>query len=257
MPGPDSSPQRERKLTIRELPSPNCNDRKDGMAPTYLILHYTVLDGAETEAHFMNPKPDAWGGPVSAHYVVDVDGTITRMVPEDRRAWHAGESCWDGLEDFNSRSIGIEIVNPGHPRGYRPFPVQQMRSVVDLCRDIMKRNGIPAKNVLGHSDIAPGRKIDPGELFDWPLLAATGVGVWPKPEPDDYAQSASWVNDGAALHQALVDAGYDGRQKTGTLVEAFQRHYQPEKFKGRGENAGIADAETAARLRCLIRLRHS
>jgi N-acetylmuramoyl-L-alanine amidase len=246
----------ERKLTIRELSSPNCNDRAGGLAPTYLVLHYTVLDGGETEAHFMNAEPDAWGGPVSAHYVVDIDGTVTRFVPEDRRAWHAGQSRWDGVEDLNSRSIGIEIVNPGHPRGYRAFPAPQMRAVIDLCRDIMKRNNIPAKNVLGHSDIAPGRKIDPGELFDWRLLAQAGVGVWPAPEQSDYIDSASWPGDGQALHKALAEAGYDDRQSTKTLVEAFQRHYQPEKFKGAGEEVGAADAETAARLRRLIRLRH-
>jgi N-acetylmuramoyl-L-alanine amidase len=235
---------------IRELSSPNFNARADGLQPTYLILHYTGTVSAQAaEEHYMNANPSHPGGPVSPHYMVDEQGMVTRFVPEDKRAWHAGVSRFDGLEDFNARSIGIEIVNPGHDNGYRPFPDAQMQAVIALCQDIMSRQPIPAANVLGHSDIAPARKPDPGELFDWVALAKEGIGLWPEPEAADYETSAGWLGNNQQLHRALETAGYDERIDTGTLVKAFQRHFHPERF-GR-----TADAETMARLHCLGRMR--
>lgn len=236
---------------MRELSSPNFNDRKDGAQPRYLILHYTgTLDGREAEDHYMNADPDHHGGPVSPHYMVDIDGTITRFVPEDKRAWHAGRSFWGGITDMNSHSIGIEIVNPGHERGYRPFTEPQMQALIGLCKDIVTRNAIPPQNVLGHSDIAPDRKDDPGELFDWARLADEGIGLWPRPGLADYQAGQGWLDDRAALIDAFTRAGYDPGQTFDVLVTAFQRHYQPDVFAtGR---AGTPDRETVARLHWLL-----
>lgn len=232
-------------MTIIDKPSPNFNDRAVGCVPRYLILHYTnTRDAAEAEDYFMNRVPGT--GPVSAHYMVDEDGTVTRHVAEDKRAWHAGQSFWRGDTDLNSLSIGIEIVNPGDKYGYRAFPPAQMAAVAALCRAVMARHGIAAENVLAHSDIAPARKQDPGELFDWPGLAAQGIGIWPRPlKADFHAADAAW------LKAALVAYGYDPAQDLSVLLMAFQRHFEPEAF---AENAsGTATPRTTARLRALLR----
>ncbi len=190
------------------LPSPN-HDSRDGHSVDMLVLHYTGMRSAE-EALSRLRDPHA---KVSAHYVVDEDGSIYTLVPEDRRAWHAGVSGWRGHANINQRSIGIEIVNPGHEFGYRPFPEAQMQSVITLCREILSRHAIPARNVVGHSDVAPARKEDPGELFDWKRLAEAGVGLWPVPSQPDL------------LAAALAEYGYDmsDRQKA---ITAFQRHFR-------------------------------
>lgn len=157
-------------------PSPNFGERKDGAKPSMIILHYTgTRDLEETYSYLLDPARE-----VSAHYVVDVDGTIMQLVDEKKRAWHAGVSSWEGVTDINSHSIGIEIQNPGHEFGYVPFPQDQIDAVKELCRDIMQRWDIKPKNVLGHSDVAPGRKIDPGELFPWSELEAEGIAQRPK-----------------------------------------------------------------------------
>ena len=170
-------------MALRDMSSPNFNDRADGLAPSYLILHYTEITARETEDRFMNALPTPCGPPASAHYMVDCDGTVTRFVPEDKRAWHAGRSRFDELQDLNSRSIGIELVHPGHTGGCSPYPEGQMAALIILCKEIMARQPIPPGNVLGHSDIAPDRKIDPGEWMDWNRLAQNGIGLWP--DPDD------------------------------------------------------------------------
>ncbi len=244
-------------LKIRELSSPNFNERKGEAKPSYLVLHYTgTATGRDAEDHYMNASPDHPGGPVSPHYMVDLDGAVTRFVAEDKRAWHAGVSRWDGLDDLNSLSIGVEIVNPGHEFGYRVFPAQQMLAVAGLCHEIIARNGIRPADVLAHSDIAPDRKADPGELFDWALLARHGIGVWPKAETQDYQESGQWVGNEDLIRAALAEAGYDARVEVPTLVTAFQRHYQPEVFRQGGE-AGEAGRETLARLHRLQRLRRA
>ena len=149
-----------------EAPSPNWNERK--LPVSMVVLHYTGMQSAEAAlAQLCDPAKE-----VSAHYMIEEDGSVHRLVREDRRAWHAGRSYWRGIRDVNSASVGIELVNPGHEFGYRPFPDAQMEALVPLLADIVQRHDIPRANVVGHSDIAPARKEDPGELFDWDLLAA-------------------------------------------------------------------------------------
>ena len=158
-------------------PSANAGERRNGIRPYLIILHYTGMVSAEKAIEWL-AHPDS---NVSCHYVVDEVGTVTQMVPEDMRAWHAGASHWSGETDVNSASIGIEIQNVGHPNGYPDFPAAQMQSVAALCRDIAKRRNVAPQGVLAHSDVAPGRKIDPGEKFDWAWLAREGVGHWVEP----------------------------------------------------------------------------
>jgi N-acetylmuramoyl-L-alanine amidase len=183
-----------------------------------LVLHYTGMrSAAEAIDRLRDPAAR-----VSSHYVVEEDGQIWRLVPEDRRAWHAGVSFWRGHSVLNDRSIGIEIVNPGHEWGYRPFPALQMAAVCDLCLGVLSRHPIPARNVVAHSDIAPDRKQDPGELFDWAGLAANGVGVWP-------AAIGAPVEDVPA---ALAAIGYRTDLPLPMLLRAFQLHWLPDHLTG-------------------------
>jgi len=165
-------------MNIIEKLSPNC-DSRDGQAIDMLVLHYTGMKSMqEALSRLCDPAAE-----VSAHYMVDEDGTVYRLVPEEMRAWHAGKApltTWRGYTNVNQRSIGIEIVNPGHEFGYRPFPKVQMESVAQLCKEILARHKIPARNVVAHSDIAPSRKEDPGEKFPWKDLAEKGIGLWPR-----------------------------------------------------------------------------
>jgi N-acetylmuramoyl-L-alanine amidase len=170
---------------------------------------------------------------VSSHYMVEEDGTVFRLVPEERRAWHAGISHWRGRRGLNDRSIGIEIVNPGHEWGYRPFPALQMAAVCDLCLEVLARHPIAPWDVVGHSDVAPDRKQDPGELFDWEGLAANGVGLWP----------GVAATPAQARPEALLEAiGYRGDLPLPLLLTAFQRRWRPERVDG------VADAGCLARL---------
>ncbi|MCS6932723.1 MAG: N-acetylmuramoyl-L-alanine amidase [Acetobacteraceae bacterium] len=196
-----------------------------------LVLHYTGMpDEASALSRLTDPAAE-----VSAHYLVAEDGAVIRLVPEERRAWHAGVSHWRGAAGLNGRSIGIEIVNPGHEWGYRPFPALQMGAVSALCRDILSRHPIPPRNVVAHSDISPDRKRDPGELFDWEGLAREGVGLWPRP----WRGTAPPVEEAAAL---LARIGYRADLPLPVLLAAFQRHWRPERVDG------VADAGTMARL---------
>ncbi|WP_084536759.1 N-acetylmuramoyl-L-alanine amidase [Azospirillum halopraeferens] len=201
-----------------------------------LVLHYT---GMPTAAAALARLCDPASG-VSAHYTVDEDGTVYAHVPEDRRAWHAGVSTWRGAGDVNGRSIGIEIVNPGHEFGYRPFPAAQMDAVEGLCRAVMGRHGISAADVVAHSDVAPDRKEDPGELFDWPRLARAGIGLWPMPSREDQGPF-----DAAEVAALLTRAGYDAAAPR--VLLAVQRRYRPAAL------TGVADSETVALLRALVR----
>jgi N-acetylmuramoyl-L-alanine amidase len=236
-------------LNIRDLPSPNHDERPGPV--DMLILHYTGMKTAQAAIDRLR-DPEAQ---VSSHYVVDEDGAVLRLVPEDRRAWHAGLSYWRGHAALNGRSIGIEIVNPGHEFGYRDFPVLQLASVCDLCLAILSRHAIPHRNIIAHSDAAPDRKEDPGERFDWEGLARNGVGVWPFDVPDLGTGAA--VRDTGALHPvraALADIGYrvapEGALDPGlaTILRAFQRHWRPEAVTGQ------ADAGTLVRLQGVLRL---
>ena len=216
--------------TLIEAPSPNQDDRPDGAPVDMLVLHYTGMrSGAEAIDRLRDPAAK-----VSSHYVVEEDGAIFRLVPDHRRAAHAGISHWRGHTALNARSIGIEIVNPGHDWGYRAFPALQMAAVCDLCLDILARHPIPPRNVVAHSDIAPDRKQDPGELFDWEGLARNGVGLWPGADPMAPAEGDTLTLLGAI--------GYRTDLPLPVLVTAFQRHWLP------GRADGIADAATRARI---------
>jgi N-acetylmuramoyl-L-alanine amidase len=231
-------------VKIVDRPSPNFDERAGG-APDAIILHYTDMKTAQ-EALDRLCDPD-FEKRVSSHYLIDIDGTVYRLVPEDKRAWHAGKSYWAGETNMNARSIGIELANPGHTNGYVPFPAAQMSALAELCRGIMIRHNIRPERVLAHSDIAPARKQDPGELFDWEGLAAQGIGVWPDPLKEDFEKAAA-----LDVRAALTTVGYTPDDDLQTVLTAFQRHFHQEIFKT-PEKVGQADIETAARLHCLTR----
>jgi N-acetylmuramoyl-L-alanine amidase len=213
-------------------PSPNHDDRQ-GKIVDLLLIHYTGMESADAALERLLDS----NSKVSAHYLIDEDGQITQLVEEDRRAWHAGEASWAGERDINGCSIGIELVNPGHEFGYRDFPDSQMESLIVLCRDILTRHLIAPSRVLGHSDVAPARKQDPGERFDWARLSRAGIGLWPMNVP--------WIDplpDASALLEQFAIFGYGTEDATlEEIVTAFQRHYRPSSITGRvdGETAGI------------------
>ncbi|MGI9521236.1 MAG: N-acetylmuramoyl-L-alanine amidase [Hyphomicrobiaceae bacterium] len=231
-------------------PSPNVNSRRNGKVPQLLILHYTGLESTERSINVL-ADPICQ---VSCHYVIDEAGRIVQMVPERSRAWHAGVSKWHCETDLNSVSIGIELQNPGHDAGYPDFPAAQVNAVTKLAQDIMSRHVIPAHGVLAHSDIAPRRKMDPGEKFPWRRLAEDGVGHW----VDHASHEAPSRNterdmeDVRAVQSLLARYGYDCPQsgqldaETTIVVAAFQRHFRPALVDGQ------IDAETVATLSLLI-----
>lgn len=236
-------------MTLIEAPSPNFNERK--VPPDILVLHYT---GMQTGQAALERLCDA-AAEVSSHYLVEEDGRIFRLVPEERRAWHAGVSFWKGERDINGRSIGIEIVNPGHEFGYRPFPEPQIGAVIELISDIRSRWDIEDSRIIGHSDVAPARKEDPGELFPWKRLAEAGHGLWVEP-PAAPGEPLSEGAEGAgvfALQAGFTRLGYDCAPSgtfdanTTDIVRAFQRHWRQERVDG------VADGETRARLIALLR----
>lgn len=228
-------------MRIENLASPNFDER-GGVTPSLIILHYTGMETAQAALDRLT-DPDA---KVSAHYTIDEDGTVYVHVAEEKRAWHAGHSFWNGVRDINAHSIGIEIVNPGHEWGYRPFTGAQMKSLVPLCHEIMQRYGIEPENVLAHSDVAPARKSDPGEYFPWHDLASHGIGVWPVASDED-AVKASAID----IERALHDCGYDPRVKLRDKITAFQRHFVPEAFV-HGQEGEVGDGLTRARLYALL-----
>ncbi len=218
-------------MKILQSISPNLNDRS--ISPDMILIHYTDMTSANDALRWMcNPKSN-----VSAHYLIDEAGLIYQMVPEDKQAWHAGESFWQGNEKLNDRSIGIEIANPGHTNGYVPFKELQIETLMRLCEGIMTRWGIPPTRILGHSDVAPRRKQDPGHLFPWKTLADAGLGLWPK--------SSLRGAEGDSILNALSQIGYETISPHHTLL-AFQRHFQPHKVDG------IADEETLSLIQGLL-----
>lgn len=228
-----------------DRPSPNHDARPAGQDVDILLLHYTgMASAAAALERLCDPAAK-----VSAHYCIDEDGTITRLVAEERRAWHAGVAAWAGASDINARSIGIELVNPGHEFGYRAFTEAQMAQLIALCRDILARHPIPPARVLGHSDVAPLRKQDPGELFDWAGLAAAGIGLWPGAAPPrDPLPKTAEVQAGLARFGYAVPRGGRLDAETQAVLSAFQRHFRPWAI------TGTPDAETAGRLEALLRL---
>lgn len=237
-------------MNVIEAPSPNFDART--APPDILVLHYTGMKtGPEALDRLRDPEAK-----VSSHYLVEEDGRVFRLVPEERRAWHAGVSYWKGERNINGVSIGVEIVNPGHEFGYRPFPEAQTEAVIALITDIRTRWRIDDDRIVGHSDVAPERKDDPGELFPWKRLAEAGHGLWVEAAAAPGAPLAEGEESAAvfALQAGFTRLGYDlppsGRFDAATkaVVTAFQRHWRQDRVDG------IADGETRARLIALLRL---
>lgn len=230
--------------------STNFDERRKGVKPSMIILHYTGMATAKDALERLcDPESK-----VSAHYVVEENGRLIPLVEEDKRAWHAGLSYWGGEVDINSHSIGIEIVNPGHEYGYRPFPDKQIEGVIELCLGLIDKYKIKPWHVLGHSDVAPRRKEDPGELFPWEHLATEFVGLWAFSREMDFDAAKALLEDRQVFLDHLVQYGYDPEVSFERLVTAFHRHFYPEKF-AKGEDPETIDLISAARLEALIRLR--
>ena len=234
--------------------SPNHNERAGGARPNMLVLHYTGMPDAESAIRRLCFSASE----VSAHYVVREDGYIVQCVPESRRAWHAGQSAWEGETDINSCSIGIEIVNPGHDNGYPDFPTRQISALIMLCRSIFTRLRIAPERVLAHSVVAPGRKRDPGEKFPWRTIHQSGIGLWVKPAPIVPGPVHAFGENNPAIAEfqemlsrygyAVTPSGHlDGA--TRDVIAAFQRHFRREKIDG------AIDVSTLETLRALLALR--
>ena len=238
------TPEPDSTLVTLYCPSPNFDLREGGRAPDILLLHYTGMESTEGALAWLT-APEA---KVSSHYLVDEQGRVTQLVREEMRAWHAGNSHWAGEDDINSCSIGIEIHNPGHEFDYPDFPKPQMDAVEALCLDIFSRHEIPRQRVLAHSDVAPQRKRDPGEKFNWRRLASAGIGLWVKPEPIGSDDGLGPGDEGAAvraLQTALgkfgygLDAGGSYDEATLSVVRAFQRHWRPDRVDGLANSSTI------------------
>lgn len=241
-------------IDLVQAPSPNFDARRG--PPDMLVLHYTGMQTGEAALARLR-DPDAG---VSAHYLVEEDGRVFQLVPEERRAWHAGRGVWRGEDDVNAASIGIEVVNPGHEFGYRPFPEAQIAAVTALVAAVRDRWTIPDNRIIAHSDLAPDRKADPGELFPWKRLAEAGHGLWFEPAAERVAALTGLLQTGdegigvmvlrAGLHRLGygLKPGPDYDAETETTVRAFQRHWRPARVDG------VADGETRARLVGLLQL---
>jgi N-acetylmuramoyl-L-alanine amidase len=221
-------------MTISDCPSPNFDER--ALPVSMIVLHYTGMPDADGAiARLCSPEAR-----VSSHYVIKEDGEVLRLVDEEARAWHAGKSYWRGITDINSASVGIEIVNPGHEFGYRLFPDEQIAALIPLVADIKARHGIGRGNIVGHSDIAPTRKEDPGELFPWGALANRRLAL---PSPTRDLMDPYWTDAGFTL--ALERFGYDVTDPLKATI-AFQRRFRPERIDG------IVDGECRAKLLALL-----
>jgi N-acetylmuramoyl-L-alanine amidase len=238
-------------LGARVQPSPNHGERADGVTPNMIVLHYTGMSTADSALSWLCNADSQ----VSSHYFVHEDGRVIQLVPEARRAWHAGKSVWAGEADINSRSIGIEIANTGHPGGLPDYPKKQIAAVIELCRDCGHRWSIAPERVLGHSDIAPVRKVDPGENFPWETLCRQGVGHWVKPaalgggrffQRGDSGQPVEALQSMLSLYGYGIDITGEFDEKTWGVVSAFQRHFRPAQIDG------IADSSTIDTLHRLL-----
>jgi N-acetylmuramoyl-L-alanine amidase len=237
-------------------PSPNLDERAGGRAPDMILLHYTGMPTGDAALARLTMAASK----VSSHYLVFEDGRIVQMVPEAKRAWHAGVSSWAGETDINSRSIGIEVVNPGHEFGYVNFPLRQIAAVISLCKSILTRRGpVSADRILAHSDVAPSRKQDPGEKFPWELLSESGIGHWVRAAPLDLDGITLRPSDRGdqvtRMQRTLKTYGYGVEDNghfddaTRDVITAFQRHFRPARVDG------IADPSTLLTLRALVETR--
>lgn len=237
-----------RGFDIQDRPSPSYDNR--GEAVSMIVLHYTGMPSTDASlGRLCNSMSQ-----VSCHYLVGETGNVFRLVNEDRRAWHAGEAHWRGETDINARSIGIELQNPGHQGGYKNFADPQIHMLIDMLRDILSRYDIPARNIVGHAEIAPMRKDDPGERFPWQRLAESDIGLWHGLSTNAGGASVDWSDIAAVteLQEKLIALGFDlvpyGTYSTETeaAVKAFQRHWQ------QGHASGMADQQTVAILDALL-----
>jgi N-acetylmuramoyl-L-alanine amidase len=237
-------------LVIEQCPSGNHGERGNGLIDI-LLLHYTGMpDDAQALNWLCDPRSE-----VSSHYFVHADGRVLALVPEGRRAWHAGASSWGGETDVNSRSIGIEIANAGHPGGLPDYPDAQVEALVELCREVVGRHPIPPHRVLAHSDVAPGRKLDPGERFPWRMLAENGISHWVEPAPivddvtcrlDDVGGRVMTLQRMLALYGYGLEVSGTFDRRTAEVVAAFQRHFRPARVDG------VADRSTMETLQRLL-----
>ncbi len=235
-----------------EAPSQHFDERRDSLAPRYIVLHFT--GGKSFEYAFETLKDGRNEKKPGAHYLIHEDGRIFRMIGEEKRAWNAGIGSFDGITDMNSASIAIEISN----RDRKPYPPEQLKALVELIHDIQKRYGIPATNIIGHSDYAPERKDDPGYHFPWDALAKEGIGIAPKVKLRDRFRAAATAKNPAKLQKLFTRAGY-GPFDVAALTRAFQQHYEPHVYTApkAGEAPGVATATTVAKLRAVARSRHA
>ena len=222
-------------------PSPNHGERK--LPISMVVIHYTGMEtGAAALDRLCDPVAE-----VSAHYLVEEDGRFFQLVEEEHRAWHAGVGYWRGVTDVNSASIGIELVNPGEEFGYRPFPQAQIDTLMALLADITARHGISSHNLVGHADIAPGRKVDPGEYFPWPLLAEAGLALptppVASPSEGDFFEACSAIG---YAHPSDLKRGagiLHGSTAEADIVKAFRMRFTPQDVHGSAtaELTGLAE----------------
>ena len=238
-------------MKIYKHPSPNFNDRRDGQHIDMLVIHYTGMKSAEDALERLSdPEYE-----VSSHYLIDENGKIYQLVEEEKRAWHAGISSWQGEKDINSRSIGIELYN----KGSEPFSKKQMEALEKLCRDILDRHNIPENRIVGHSCIAPNRKQDPGHYFDWKMLSKKGIGHWPEPKLRDKFNSRAVAKCEKKLTRLFRQAGYhigcsDKGPTLKEVITAFQRRFQPELFhKNAVNDIGKPNKQMVRKLRAMRR----
>jgi N-acetylmuramoyl-L-alanine amidase len=240
-------------MFFKKYKSPNFDNRSDGQSPSMIVLHYTGMEtGKAALERLCDPQSK-----VSAHYFIDEKGKVRQLVADDKRAWHAGVSYWSGMRDINSVSIGVEIVNPGHEFGYQAFSERQIGAVAFLCAKLMRKYTISPSRILGHSDIAPSRKVDPGHLLPWERLARKSIGLWPEVEAMDMAAASDLVGSPESFHALLCGYGYNPEDPPEDVIVAFHRHFCPEKFKHWGDRPETPDVLSCARLLALLRLKNA
>ncbi|MDY0029943.1 MAG: N-acetylmuramoyl-L-alanine amidase [Pseudobdellovibrionaceae bacterium] len=233
---------------IFEVPSLNWNERQSGMSVEYIIIHYTGTKTAEdAKERFLEVAPQDGVGRISPHYMIGEEGEIYKFVEEDKRAWHAGVSRWKNICDMNSASIGIEIWNSGHEYNFEEFLPVQIDTLIGLIADIRTRWAIPDRNILGHSDIAPGRKKDPGEKFPWRKLEINGIGLMPQIACNEEYSPQDFLDHPTKFYEGMIKFGYSDDVPMDVLLQEFRRHYVPKSF-----GCPVLDEETCMALLSLL-----
>ena len=214
--------------SFKHIHSPNYNDRATGAGIDFLVCHYTIIPADDVVELYQSETGPPGAGPLSAHYMIDKQGAVTQFVDESKRAWHAGKSYWRGITDINSHSIGIELENEGEAADYPGFEDRQIDALIELAGDIKQRHIIEERNIIGHSDIAPGRKLDPGPAFPWQRLARKGLGLWPDVTREEALQAFGFLKNASAdqvIKEHLVAYGYNPDLTSDVLIQAFNTHF--------------------------------